>query len=353
MRYLNVITLLIIIILVNPIYISTISDFYLNSENRKPIILVSNHMLENITYYGDKFSDKNGKRAFPWGFEIWQGDPLVYFEVSEEKHSGNYSAKIIGNSEDDMAVIAVPDYEDKPIIEINRTYRLEAWVKLVNVKGEGVRLMIQWFNYSEIYYPEYFIYGKFYRGNSSWMKIYIEGKPTTPTIVKGDPIVQLWGSGTVYVDDIIFYEMSDDIREVELSPLVSNYNDGEDYTARIRYWDGNYIWMGPNTWVNVTKWDLAIKDDEHMFITEVKAYCGISMSYNGTLIFWTNYTGDIDFCKYNITNIENMNLTCDLYSAGIDTVEEVNNLKLACKFNQNSNANLEVIRLMVKYSYDP
>jgi hypothetical protein len=309
-----------------------------------------NSGFENVSYYGDAYSDAEGYRPYPWGFETWAGNPTNWTRVTVDKHSGNYSVNMTGYSTNDVVVLAIPEYALKPNITVGQMYRLEAWIKLVNVQGNGVRLIQQWFNSTNIYYPEYVTYGNWYKGNSSWIKISLDSITTDPDNVKGDPVVELWGSGTVFVDDVKFYKVSGNKYIKEFTPTSSVYSGGGDYTSNIQYWDGSVVWMGANSWINVTSWGNSIPSN--VFITDVIGYCGVNVSYGGILTFWTNYTGDIPFCKYDTNGAINQNFTCDLLAAGIDTPEKLNNLQMACKFDSAGNANLDWVHITAKYSYD-
>jgi hypothetical protein len=309
-----------------------------------------NSGFENVSYYGDAYSDAEGYRPYPWGFETWAGNPTNWTRVTVDKHSGNYSINMTGYSTNDAVVLAIPEYALKPNITVGQMYRMEAWIKLVNVQGNGVRLIQQWFNSTNIYYPEYVTYGNWYKGNSSWIKISLDSITTDPDNVKGDPIVELWGSGTVFVDDVKFYKVSGNKYTKEFTPASSVYSGGGDYTSNIQYWDGSVVWMGANSWINVTSWGNSVPSN--VFITDVVGYCGVNVSYGGILTFWTNYTGDIPFCVYDTNGAINQNFTCDLLAAGIDTPEKLNNLQMACKFDSAGNANLDWVHITAKYSYD-
>ena len=316
---------------------------------------ISNHPMtynsdfESVSYYGDSFSDRAGNRAYPWGFENWGGDTAYFYNVSAEKYSGSYSANITGDTTDDAAVLAIPEYELKPNITVGQRYRMEAWIKLVNVGGLGVRLMQQWFNSTTILFPESTTYGNWYKGNSGWIKISLTDKTTDPDNIKGDPVIELWGTGTVFIDNIKFYNASDDETK-EFMPIDSTSSAGSNYTSDMQYWDSNSAYVGANSWINATSWDNAVPED--VFITDLTGYCGIESGAGGILTFWTDVTGDIPFCKYSIAGMSNQNVTCDLFAAGIDTVDEINNLKMACKFDEDGNANLDWIHIIANYSYE-
>jgi hypothetical protein len=318
-----------------------------------------NSGFENVTRVSskDSYKDVNRNRPLPWGAEIWEGNPTFLVDKLI-KRTGKYSSKLSGTSPDDVIVLAIPDYPTepneigKPDINVGEIYRLEAWVKLVNVSGNGVRLMQQFFNSTFTYLPEYSFYGPFYKGTSDWFKISFDAKTVDPDNILGDPVVELWGSGGVWIDDLRFYSLQSaspkDMKSrktYEFTPSLSIYNNIYDFTDATKGFDGNFVWMGPNSFINVTSWDNSIPADANL--KGVNAYVGIDVSYGGILTFWTNYTGDINSCKFDTNGITSQNFTCDLKAAGIDTINKVNNLQLAVKFDSNGNANLDWIHITV------
>jgi hypothetical protein len=176
------------------------------SENMLP-----NPSFENIVkinrgsiYY--KFADLNRLMPFPWGFEVQNGSPIC-ISNSTVAHSGKFSVQITGLNANDAVLFALPDSEDKPKIKPFVWYRFEAWVKLDNVQGPGLRLMQQFFNESYIWYPEYFFYGKWHTGTSDWIKLVLDARTLDKDNVLGDPVVEFIGVGTVWIDDVAFYEI--------------------------------------------------------------------------------------------------------------------------------------------------
>ena len=246
----------------------------------------------------------------------------------------------------------MPEYENKPNITVGQVYRLEAWIKLVNVTGFGVRLIHQWFNDTGILFPEHSVYGEWYNGDSDWIRITLDDKTTDSDNIKGDPVIELWGNGTVYIDDMKFYNVSGDIYTKELMPTNSTYSGATEETSTVQYYDGDDLYMSANYWINVTKWDNVLKNNTPIFITDVTAIFGFGSAAGGVVTFWTNYTGDIDFCKYDTTTLSNQNITCDIFAAGIDTIGEINNLQLAAKFDADGNTNLDLVHVTVNYSYN-
>ena len=183
------------------------------------VIVISENMLpnpsfENIVkinrgsiYY--KFADLNGLMPFPWGFEVQNGSPIC-ISNSTVAHSGKFSVQITGLNVNDAVLFALPDSEDKPSIKPFVWYRFEAWIKLDNIQGPGLRLMQQFFNESYIWYPEYFFYGKWYTGTSDWIKLVLDARTLDKDNVLGDPVVEFIGVGTVWIDDVAFYEIKFD-----------------------------------------------------------------------------------------------------------------------------------------------
>jgi len=149
-----------------------------------------------------------------WGVEYWQGHPHTVLQASEEKHSGKFSARIVGNPGGAVA-IAVPGYGHKPPIEAGKTYELEAWVKTKGIRGDGsngygVRLIQQGFDPTNpangTSLPTQIVYGDWFtgdsEGDSEWTKLTLDYTPGKG-ISTGDPVAEGWiESGTIYVDDI-------------------------------------------------------------------------------------------------------------------------------------------------------
>ncbi|MEM2840403.1 MAG: hypothetical protein QXN62_02430 [Candidatus Bathyarchaeia archaeon] len=160
---------------------------------------------EDFGYYFDEYSDSQGLRPFPWGFEIWSGKPRIYCN-SSTAHSGSSSVLMVGDSVDDMVVIAIPELVLKPKIIVGKTYRLEVWIRLDGVGGQGLRLMQQFFNSSETLLPRYRVFGEFVRGSTDWTMLTLDARIDDPKIVRGDPVIQFWGLGKVWIDDVKFYE---------------------------------------------------------------------------------------------------------------------------------------------------
>lgn len=170
--------------------------------------LLSNSGFEIIVKNDDKFSDIYGNRPFPWGFEVLSGNPIC-ISNSSVAHGGKFSVKIIGNSSEDSVLLAIPEYALKPRISPGKIYRLEAWVKFEGLGGPGVRLVQQFFNRSYLWYPEHRIYGPWHEGSSDWTKLVLDARTFDIDNVVGDPLVEFSGEGTLWVDDISFYEVEE------------------------------------------------------------------------------------------------------------------------------------------------
>jgi len=172
-----------------------------------------NDDLSPVEYYGDVFSDTDGNRVWPWGVEIWAGDPKSYFDGGE--------VRLIGDSADDASVLAIPDYAYKPTVEagLNHTQSFEG--KLDNVQGPGVRIIHQWFNSSEELIGT--DYGSFESGTADWHTISLH-KEAPPAAVRGDIIIELYGSGTLYLRTPKFYLTNTDDRKI--TPTAQNLRIG-------------------------------------------------------------------------------------------------------------------------------
>ncbi|MEM2936547.1 MAG: hypothetical protein QW231_05165 [Candidatus Bathyarchaeia archaeon] len=170
--------------------------------------LLPNPGFEIIVKNDDEFSDINGNRPFPWGFEVLSGNPIC-ISNSSLAYGGRFSVKIIGNSSEDSVLLAIPEYALKPRISPGKIYRLEAWVKFEGLEGPGVRLIQQFFNRSYFWYPEHQIYGPWHKGSSDWTKLVLDARTFDIDNVVGDPVVEFSGEGTLWVDDISFYEVEE------------------------------------------------------------------------------------------------------------------------------------------------
>jgi len=88
-----------------------------------------------------KFLDNDGNRAYPWGFENLQGNMDLYFY--------NGMAIMIGTSEEDAVLLAIPNPTYKPKVIGGKQYTQVFKIKMDNVQGHGVRIIHQWFNSSD------------------------------------------------------------------------------------------------------------------------------------------------------------------------------------------------------------
>jgi hypothetical protein len=174
-------------------------------EYPEPVSL-PNPNLNVLTFYNDNFSDSNGFRAFPWGIENWSGAPAAYFDGG----SPYGVVRLIGDSLDDSNCLAIPNTLYKPQVVEGVNYTQSFEVKLVNVTGKyGVRVIHQWFN-SSSFVRFQSDYGKFENGTSDWHVISLSGV-APPNAVLGDPILELWGTGTVYIRNPAFYAVTPDV----------------------------------------------------------------------------------------------------------------------------------------------
>jgi hypothetical protein len=167
--------------------------------------LVPNSGFETVVRSNDEFSDIYGNRPFPWGFEVLSGNP-IRISNSSVAHSGKFSVEISGVSSEDAVLFAIPEYALKPKISPGRLYRLEVWVKFENLDGPGVRLIQQFFNRSYSA-PAHRIFGPWHRGSSNWTKLILDAKTVDIDNRVGNPVIELWGNGTLWIDDLSFYEV--------------------------------------------------------------------------------------------------------------------------------------------------
>jgi len=152
----------------------------------------------DIRHYGDNLSDSNGNRAFPWGIEIWADAKGEGYELPES-YFDNGQVQLIGHGTTYITVLAIPNPSDKPLVTAGLSYTQSFEVKLDNVQGNGVRVIHQWFDSNG---PVHKIigtdYGTFETGTSDWHTISLT-KTAPSGAVTGDIIIELWGTGTVYI----------------------------------------------------------------------------------------------------------------------------------------------------------
>lgn len=199
------------IIILFSLFFITLSPLLAYSDNTKEKAnenILSNPSFEKVENIGAThytyLCDKYGNRAFPWGFEIWEGRPVCLFDNMVSR-TGNYSAKIEGFDIDDVAVVAIPNPQYKPKVKGNTTYEWKVWVKFEDVKGQGVRLALQFFDQKSKIIKKTF--GDFYKGTAEWQIIIL--KDVVPEdAIKGDPIVELIGPGKIWMDDVEFTPIS-------------------------------------------------------------------------------------------------------------------------------------------------
>jgi hypothetical protein len=163
-----------------------------------------NSSFEKIHYSNDKFADDFGFRPFPWGKEIFKGDP--HFKTdSTVARSGNWSFQITSTSPDNVGALAVPGFEYKPSVEEGELYYLSFWIRYEFQAGKGIRVFQQFFIEGDYLYPTYASYGPFITGtsNGEWEKVGLLVKAPKGAI-KGDPVILMAGEGRVNIDDAYF-----------------------------------------------------------------------------------------------------------------------------------------------------
>lgn len=165
-----------------------------------------NNSFEYLSLSKDVFSDENGLRPFPWGGEIFQGKPL--FKCLNEGKIGEHSFQITGSTIYDHGALAVPDLEMKPIVKANTFYYVSFWVKYDFRDGYGFRLTQQFFDKPTIY-PKYSCFGPWISGtsNGEWKHLGLLVKSPSDAW-KGDPVIELWGNGSIVIDEAYFGEVS-------------------------------------------------------------------------------------------------------------------------------------------------
>lgn len=154
-----------------------------------------NSGFRTFTFTADKFSDENGYRAYPWGFESMEGlgNTTNFFK--------NGTVSMIGKDKNDATLFAIPDLMlDKPLAIGGYNYTLSFEVKLTDVSGNGVRLIHQWFNTTEPATSMPFVrsFSAFETGTSKWHTISYTVKSPDGAI-RTDPVIELWGPGEVEI----------------------------------------------------------------------------------------------------------------------------------------------------------
>ncbi len=173
-------------------------------ENNPTEYRDKNTSFERIYLMDDMFSDRDGYRPYPWGQEIFGGDP-DFLSDNTVARSGNRSFKLIGDSVDDVGALAVPGYYDKPKVEPGEVYYLSFWIKYDFEKGEGIRVFQQFFIHGDYWYPRYAVYGDFITGSSDgeWVQVGLLARAPRGA-VRGDPVILMSGKGVLWVDDAYF-----------------------------------------------------------------------------------------------------------------------------------------------------
>lgn len=168
-------------------------------SEKQDAINLPNKNFADVRYYNDKLSDSNGKRVFPWGIEIWAEIFGTGHELPES-YFENGQVKLIGHGTCYIAVLAIPDVLDKPLVTAGLDYTQSFEIKLDNVQGNGIRVIHQWFDSTDPFNHKIIgtDYGIFEKGTSDWHTISLT-KEAPLGAVKGDIIIELWGTGTVYI----------------------------------------------------------------------------------------------------------------------------------------------------------
>ena len=176
-------------------------------ENHPTEYSDANVSLEKIYFSKDNFSDKYGFRPYPWGQEIFGGTPEFLCDSSIAR-TGNWSFQIVGDSKDDVGVLAVPDKDLKPAVIPGKVYYLSFWINYDIKDGPGISLIQQFFREKDKIYPSYACYGPFIKGTShgKWVQVGLLVRAPKNT-VRGDPAIVLTGIGRVNIDDAFFGEV--------------------------------------------------------------------------------------------------------------------------------------------------
>ncbi len=180
------------------------------TENNPTDFESKNSSFERLYYTNDEFSDTHGFRPFPWGKEIFEGNPHFKMDSTIAK-SGNWSFQITSTSPDNVGAFAVPGFIYKPSVKPGKIYYLSFWINYDFEKGKGIRVFQQFFVEGDYKFPSYASYGPFITGSSDgeWEKVGLLVK-APPGSIRGDPVLLMAGEGRVNIDDAYFGEVQID-----------------------------------------------------------------------------------------------------------------------------------------------
>jgi len=220
-----VVLVLILLFSLKPVLVEKYEPFLLSSyklkedktvrllKNEPTTYKKKNSSFETIHYSNDKFSDEFGFRPYPWGKEIFEAEINFYCDRNLAR-TGNWSFQIESNSLESVGALAVPDFENKPLVDPDKVYYLSFWINYDFEKGKGIRLCQQFFIKGDYWYPTYAVYGPFITGSSNgeWEKVGLLVE-APPGAIRGDPVLIMSGQGEVNVDDAYFGEAK--IKEIK------------------------------------------------------------------------------------------------------------------------------------------
>jgi len=190
-------------ILLDPIEIEDGQEVSLG-ENKPTEYPKANVSFETVHLLDDEFSDIHGFRPFPWGQEIFGGEPEFLCD-RDKARSGDWSFRLVGSSVEDIGALAVPEFENKPKVTPGEIYYLSFWINYDFKEGEGIRVFQQFFLEGDFWHPTYAIYGDFITGSSDgeWVQVGILAQAPRGA-VRGDPVILMSGKGRLNVDDAYF-----------------------------------------------------------------------------------------------------------------------------------------------------
>lgn len=173
-------------------------------ENKTSEYPYPNNSYEKIFLLNDNLSDNYGYRPFPWGGEIFGGSPIFICDNSIAR-TGKASFRISCNSDNDIGALAVPDKEFKPLVIPESNYYVSFWVNYNIRSGYGFHVLQQFFREKDITDPPYVSYGPWIKGSSNgkWVQIGLLVQAPKDAWC-GDPVIALWGTGELIVDDAFF-----------------------------------------------------------------------------------------------------------------------------------------------------
>lgn len=169
---------------------------YINGREVKSQL--GNPGFTSIAPYSGALSDSLGLRAYPWGFESQKGATTNTF-------NGNGTITMQSSNDENATLFAIPGMADKPVVIAGQTYTQSFDVQYNIASGNGIRVIHQWFNtVAPNAKPFASDFGPFVTGSSLWTTLSLTAT-APPGAIRGDIILELWGTGTVQAKNPQYY----------------------------------------------------------------------------------------------------------------------------------------------------